>query len=150
MWIFVILLIAAAIYVGVIAKDDNVDILRIGALIIFIPALFCLIYFGFFSSSYHHTAIGVSMYLVIVLGILGYVTEKRCGFLAHGCPKCHRKDSWHTKLVGSDLIDRVFKGHDRNGNAVYFETRDNYYHSKCDNCGHEYDFVKRESRDRSY
>lgn len=150
MWVFIILLIAAAIYVGVIANDENIDILRIGALIIFIPALFCLIYFGFFCSSYHDTALSVSMSLVLVLGILGYVTEKKCGFLAQGCKKCGRKDSWHIKAEGKDVIDRVYKGQDKNGNAVYYEVADIYFHGRCDNCGYEEEWVERKSRNTTY
>lgn len=146
-WLILILIIAA-ISAWYYATDENVDYIRAGYVIPFIIFLIIVIY-GLCTDNFSDFTM-FCFFGLFILGIFGYAVEKKCGVSAQGCKECGRKDSWHIKAEGKDVIDRVYKGQDKYGNAVYYEVADVYYHGRCDNCGYEEEWVERESGNTTY
>lgn len=147
-WLILILIIAA-ISAWYYATDENIDYIRAGY---FIPFIICLIsdIYSLFSTGDPSGFQEFCFAGTIILGIFGYAVEKKCGVSAQGCKECGRKDSWHIKAEGKDVIDRVYKGQDKNGNAMYYEVADIYFHGRCDNCGYEEEWVERKSGNTTY
>lgn len=143
--VFIIAVIAAWFY----ASDENIDYIRaayvIPIIIIIIVFIYCIC-----TDSFNDFTFVLVFGCFPVLCLFGYAVEKKCGVSAQGCEKCGRKDSWHVKVAYTECLDRVYKGQDKYGHAVYHEVQDVYYHGRCDNCGHESDFVKRETHDVTY
>lgn len=142
--IFIIVLISAWFF----ANDENIDWIRAAYVVLFIVSLIVTIYAFCANTANDFTMF--CFFSLFFLGLFGYAVEKKCGVTAQGCEKCGRKDSWHVKVAYTECLDRVYKGQDKYGHAVYHEVQDVYYHGRCDNCGHESDFVKRETHDVTY
>lgn len=149
-WILLILMIIAGRIVYVKACDENIHKLRNICLGVLVIAIFIIYKKATNHSNTDDFLTKISVVCIFVLPITGYFTEKKCGFLSKGCPKCGRKDTFKTYSTGRNVLDRVYSRTNENGKAVYHEVADVYYHQICENCGYENDYVRRESYDTTY